>query len=306
MKNIWVIADVPEHAYELLSKVATDADQVTAFVNGDESVASECFAYGAKIVKLLPIRENAMWELYAKEVANEGEKVQPELILVAATRRGKTLAAQVAAILDIPCVTESKSLNLEGGKVVAKRTIFGGLAEKELEVTSQSVVVTVAPGIFEKQKVDNPASGEIITVEASATNAVVIERKEKEASTVNLSQANVVIGVGRGFGKQENLKYAEELASILEGEIGCTRPVTEDLNWYPEERYIGISGVVIKPKLYLAAGISGQIQHVYGIRDSKTIVAVDKNENAPIFKFADYYIVGDIEEVLSEIIHALK
>src|SRR5690554_3018597 len=106
MKNIWVIADVPDHAYELLSKAATDAEQVTAFINGDESVASECFNYGAKSVKLLPLQEQEMWEQYAKEIANEAKTDQPELILVAATRRGKTLAAQVAALLDVPCLTE--------------------------------------------------------------------------------------------------------------------------------------------------------------------------------------------------------
>lgn len=306
MKNIWIIADVPEHAYELLSSVTTYTDQATVFVNGDESIASECFHYGAKTVKLCPLQEGVMWEQYAKEIAAEGKEAQPELILVAATRRGKTIAAQIAALLDLPCITESKSLNLEGGKIGAKRTIFGGLAEKEVEVTRESAVVTVAPGTYGKQKVDNPTSGDITTVHASTSNAIVTERKDKEASTVNLSEANVVIGVGRGIGNKENLKYVEEIASILKGEIGCTRPITEDLKWYPEERYIGISGEIIKPNLYLAAGISGQIQHVYGIRDSKTIVAIDKNENAPIFQVADYYIVGDIEEVLPEIIHALN
>lgn len=306
MKNIWVIADTPEHAYELLTKVATNGERVMAFVNGDQAVADECFAYGANAVKLIPIPANTTWEQYAKVIAAEGKEVQPELVVVAATRRGKTLAAQLAALLDVPCITESKGFEIEGGKVSTARTIYGGLAEKELEV-EQAVIVSVAPGTFDKQKVDNPVSGEVMTIELSEpSNLVVTERKEKEAASVKLDQSDVVIGVGRGFGKKENLQYAEELASLLGAEIGCSRPVTEDLQWYSEERYIGISGAVIKPNLYLAAGISGQIQHVYGIRDSKTIVAIDKNENAPIFNVADYYIVGDLEEVLPELISALK
>lgn len=305
MKNIWVIADIPENAYELLSKVTGSGDQVTAFVNGDRAVADECFAYGASAVKLLPMPADQPWEQYAKALAAEGKEVQPELIVVAATRRGKTIAAQLGALLDLPCVTEGKRLDIETGKVSSTRTIYGGLAEKELEV-GQAVIVSVLPGTFEKQKAAAPVSGEVSTVELAGAGVEVVERKAKEVSTVNLNDASVVVGVGRGFGTREKVKLAEDLAAALGGEIGCSRPTAEDLHWFSEERYIGISGAVIKPNLYLAAGISGQVQHMYGVRDAKTIVAIDKNENAPIFKAADYYIVGDLNEVLPELTEALK
>lgn len=307
MKNIWVIADVPEYAYELLSKVATAGEQITAFVNGDEMVAEECMAYGANKVKLIPLPVNTLWEQYAKEIAEEGKELKPELIVVAATRRGKGLAGQLAALLDVPYVSESKILDIDTGKVLFGRTIYGGLAEKDIEIEGTPVVVSIVPGTFEKQKAANPVSGETSTLYLPETGSITVtERVEKEVSSVNLNNAETVIGVGRGFGKVENLKYANELASLLGAEIGCSRPVTEDFHWYPEERYIGISGAVIKPNLYFAAGISGQVQHVYGVRDAKTIVAINKNEDAPIFKVADYYIVGDLQEVLPEIINALK
>lgn len=306
MKNVWVIADIPEHAYELLSKVAANGEKVTAFVNGDQSVAEECFAYGANAVKLLPIPANTTWEQYAKVVADEGNNEHPELIAVAATKRGKTFAAQLAAYLDIPYVTESKGFEIEGDVVSFSRTIYGGLAEKTLE-TNQSVVVSVAPGTFEQQKSAAVDKGDVSTLQLPETDdVVVVERKAKEVSTVNLNDANVVVGVGRGIGTQENVKLAEELASALGGEVACTRPVAEDLHFLPEERYIGISGQVIKPNLYIAAGVSGQIQHVYGVRDAKTIVAIDKNENAPIFKVADYYIVGDLKEIIPELVANVK
>ncbi|MBM4762864.1 electron transfer flavoprotein subunit alpha/FixB family protein [Bacillus sp. B15-48] len=306
MKNIWVIADSPEYGYELLSKIASKGDQVTAFVNGDATVANECFAYGASTVNLLPLPKNTTWEQYAKVIASEGKEVQPELIVVAATRRGKTVAAQVAALLDVPCITETKAIEIDGDTKLFTRTIYGGLAETELE-TSQSVVVSVTPGTFEKEKAATPENGTVRTIELTEpNNVVIVERKQKEETSVNLNDANVVVGVGRGFGNAENVKLAEELATTLGGEIGCTRPVAEDFHWVSEERYIGISGAVIKPNLYIGAGISGQIQHMYGVRDSKTIVAIDKNENAPIFKSADYYIVADINEVLPELISAVK
>lgn len=306
MNTIWVIADVAEHAYELITKAVSIGGTVTAYVNGGQAEADECFAYGANTVKLIPIPENTTWEKYAVTLAAESEQAKPELILVSATRRGKTMAAYMGGLIDAPVVTESKKLELSGNTISMSRTIFGGLAEKELEVSGQTVIVSVAPGSFDKVKAEIAGSGEEATLSVEAGKSVVVERKAKEAASVNLTDSDVVIGVGRGFGKQENLKYAEELASILSGEIACSRPVTEDLHWYPEERYIGISGQVIKPNLYLCAGVSGQIQHVYGIRDAKTIVAIDKNENAPIFRMADYYIVGDLNEVLPELASALK
>jgi len=134
----------------------------------------------------------------------------------------------------------------------------------------------------------------------------VVERRPKPKETVNIKDAPLVVGVGRGFSEASDVKLAEELAQAMGGEVGCSRPIAEDLHWLPEDRYIGISGQVIKPEVYLAAGISGQVQHVYGIRDAKTIVVVDKNENAPIFQVADYYIVGDLKEVLPALTKAAQ
>lgn len=307
MNNIWVIADVAEHAYELISKAVSIGGTVTAYVNGGQAEADECFAYGANHVKLIPIPANTTWEKYAPILAADAEQAKPELVLVSATRRGKTLAAYLGGLIDAPVVTENKKLEINGETISMSRTILGGLAEKDLEVSGQTVIVSFVPGTFDRVKTETAGNGEVTTLAVPESGKIAVaERKEKEAASVNLSDSDVVIGVGRGFGEKENMKHAEELAVILGGELGCTRPVTEDLHWLPEERYIGISGQVIKPNLYLCAGVSGQIQHVYGIRDSKTIVAIDKNENAPIFKVADYYIVGDLNEVLPELISALK
>ncbi|MGD8192427.1 electron transfer flavoprotein subunit alpha/FixB family protein [Brevibacillus ginsengisoli] len=307
MKKIWVIADVADHAYELISKAATLGENITVFVAGDRSVGEECLSYGANSVKLISFPLDTIWENYAQSLRELAEAEKPELILVGATRRGKTIGAYLAGLLDSLYISDAKKLEVNNNTLTASRTIYGGLAEKNVEVNGETVIVSVSANTFEKVKAAAATEGAIEDIQFPQPQGITLaERKEKAASSVNLNQSDVVIGVGRGFGEKENLKYAEELASLLGGEIGCSRPVTEDFHWLPEERYIGISGAVIKPKLYLAAGISGQIQHVYGIRDSKTIVAIDKNENAPIFKVADYYIVGDLLEVLPELISAIK
>ncbi|MBM4764684.1 electron transfer flavoprotein subunit alpha/FixB family protein [Bacillus sp. B15-48] len=307
MNKVWVIADVAEHAYELITKATSLGATVTAYINGSQVEATECFVYGANEVKLMPMPTNTTWEKYALVLAEEAKQGKPDVVFVSATRRGKTLAAYFGGLIDVPVVTENKKYEVEGDTITLGRTIFGGLAEKELQVNGQTVIVSIVPGTFDKTLAETAGSGEVTTLPLPEPRKIVVtERREKEAVSFNLKDSKVVIGVGRGFGEQETMAYAEEIASILNGELGCTRPVTEDLHWLPEERYIGISGQVIRPNLYLCAGVSGQIQHVYGIRDSKTIVAIDKNENAPIFKVADYYIVGDLKEVLPELASALK
>ena len=123
---------------------------------------------------------------------------------------------------------------------------------------------------------------------------------------MDLAQAKIIVCVGRGVEKPEDIKLARELADVLGGEVGCSRPIAEELNWLPEEFYLGISGKKVKPELYIGLGVSGQIQHVTGIRDSKVIFAVNRDENAPIFEAADYGIVGDLYQVVPKLIEELK
>ena len=133
-----------------------------------------------------------------------------------------------------------------------------------------------------------------------------IERVPKEKKAVNLADAELVIGVGRGFAEESEIGLALELAEALGAEVACSRPIAEFFKWLPEDRYVGISGQVIKPRLYLAVGISGQVQHLYGIRDARTVAAVNKDENAPIFQAADYVLVGDLKEALPALLASVR
>lgn len=307
MNRIWVISDQPESAFELISKAREFQAPITAYIVGDQATGEQAVSYGANVVKLMHLPENTVWEQYFTVLAGEAADQNPELILVNATKRGKTLAALLAAKLDCPCVSECQKMEMVDGQLQLQRIVYGGLANKDIKCNAYPLVVTVAPHTFDKQEPVEGQTGEILELGLpEAGNMALVERKGKDGASVDLSEANVVIGVGRGFADQDTLKLAEELAQVLGAEIGCTRPISEDLKWLPEERYIGISGQQIRSDLYLCAGISGQIQHVYGIRDAKVVVAINNNENAPIFKVSDYYLVGDLEEAIPALITALK
>jgi electron transfer flavoprotein alpha subunit len=179
------------------------------------------------------------------------------------------------------------------------------LALSEEEVTLPAVV-TIPPRTFLTPSAATNA-GTVETVKADSDVQVAIsDVTPLGGSGVDVSAATRLVSVGRGFRKREDLKLAEDLAAVLKAELGCSRPVAEDEHWLPIDHYIGISGHTVKPELYLAVGISGQVQHVVGARESKIIVAVNNDEHAPIFEAADYGIVGDLYEVLPLLTAAVK
>ncbi|MFT8929732.1 MAG: electron transfer flavoprotein subunit alpha/FixB family protein [Sporolactobacillus sp.] len=307
MGKIWVIADAAEAGYRLINKATQFGADVTAFINADPEQAALAFQYGAMRTVRLPFLEHELWENYALQLAQEAEKEKPELILVTATKRGKTLAAYLGGLIDTPVVTEIKTIARKVDAFELTRMVYGGLAEKKIEIADSPVIVTIAAEKNENKLTTASAPyGTVEQLNLQQNDSLIVKsREQKQKAAVNLAEAKTVVGVGRGFGKKENLQFAQDLAKALEGEIACSRPVTEDFHWLPEEQYVGISGQVIKPDLYMAIGISGQVQHVYGVRDAKLIVAINKDESAPIFNESDYYIVGDLQQVIPEIIQAL-
>lgn len=307
MNKLWVISDQQESAFELIGKAREFQGHITAYLVGDRAAGEAAVGYGAHSVKLMRLPENTVWEQYFDMLCAEAAAEQPELVLVNATKRGKTLAALLAAKLDCPCVSECQKMEPVEGGLRLQRIIYGGLANKTIQCRAYPVVVTVAPHTFEKQEPPAGHSGEVVELPLPEAGGItLIERKGKDASSVNLAEAKVVVGVGRGFTEESQLRLAEQLAQALGAEIGCTRPISEDFKWLPEERYIGISGQQIRPDLYLCAGVSGQVQHVYGVRDAKVVVSINNNENAPIFKVSDYYLVADLNEAIPAIMAALQ
>ncbi|MFP3233293.1 MAG: electron transfer flavoprotein subunit alpha/FixB family protein [Sulfolobaceae archaeon] len=215
--------------------------------------------------------------------------LRPELTITGSTKRDKTVAGLVAGALRVPIIPEV--IELFDNK--AKRIVYSGMGIAELEFTLPIVITVIKKNV--EVKVNQNCK--VLKADLPGTEKVrILEEKRKEGGNVDLSSAQVIVSVGRGIGSKENIKYAEELANALGGTLGGSRPVTAELGWLPEDRQIGLSGQKVKPKLYIALGISGQPQHLAGIKDAKVIVAVNKDKNAPIVNNADYIIVGDAVE----------
>jgi electron transfer flavoprotein alpha subunit len=228
-------------------------------------------------------------------------------VLLGSTRRGKELAGRLAQRLGAGCITDAVALRSSAEGLLADRFALGGNTVATERVQSAIQVISVMPKVFEAALV-NAGPGRIVPVPWAPPpqRAVVVERRPKSADAVNLEDAAIIVGVGKGLQRKEDLTVIESLAHALHGEVGCTRALAADYQWLPEDRLIGLSGKKCKPRLYVAIGISGQIQHTVGIAGARTIVAVNKDKDAPIFKIADYGIVGDLYDIVPDLTKRLS
>ncbi|TRM77537.1 electron transfer flavoprotein subunit alpha [Sulfolobus sp. B5] len=232
-------------------------------------------------------------KLYLIENTNEEGIVDlvvsltPDVFITGNVRKDRAIAGRVAGRLKLPIITDVLSIKLDGNKAMINRSAYSGMGIAVIE-TELPLVMTVASTQLQPKQIE-PS---IEKVKLKEGRIKVIGRKST-SSGANISTADIVVGVGRGIQNKENIKYAEELATALGGVVGGSRPVAAELGWVPEDRQIGLSGLRIRPKLYIALGISGQPQHIAGIRDSKIIVAVNTDKNTPILENADYLIVAD-------------
>jgi electron transfer flavoprotein alpha subunit len=233
---------------------------------------------------------------YIPSIVSLVQQNKPQLVLVEATKNGRLAAAMIATAMGTSVLTDSMELGVDGDSVISKRMVYGGAAFKIEKGLGSVTVACVCGGVFEAAQ--PYAAGKIVDLEGHSAGVRFVERRAKESKTVNLAAAKRVVGVGRGFGSEENLVLARDLAKAIGAEVGCSRPVAEEEKWMPKEAYCGVSGVMIKPDIYIACGISGQVQHISGVNQSKVIVAINKDKSAPIFEKCDYGIVGDLKVVL--------
>jgi electron transfer flavoprotein alpha subunit len=269
-----------------------------------EADAKELAALGAD--KVIVLQSTNGWpEGLCEPIYGLVSGAGASIFLVGGTLRGKHIAAYVAAKLNAGMCTDARSLKIDSGKLLSTRLLYAGLALCEERLTLPAVE-TIPPRTFSPPKAATTA-GAIETAKAEADARVIISDVSRAAgSGVDIGEATRLVAVGRGFRKKEDLKLAQDLAIALKAELACSRPVAEEEHWLPIDHYVGISGHTVKPELYLAAGISGQVQHMVGARESKVIVAVNNDEHAPIFEAADYGVVGDLYEVLPLLTTAVK
>lgn len=312
MTQVWAYSEKPAMLAELIGGARLLAEKINgtaaAVVLGSRADAEKAVALGAtKVYWLGEKKDGALVDDYVPTLAQLAKTEKPALMLVGATKRGKAVAGRLAANLGASVITDAKEIATEG-KLTLKHMIFGGGAVRMEQPNSEVALATVGQGVYEAPAAEAGRSGEIVEVPfvEPAWKVKFVEKREKKVAAVNLAAAKRVICPGRGVGKQEDLAMISQLAQLLEAEIGCTRPLAEGLDWYPRERYIGVSGAFIKPDLYFGIGVSGQVQHTVGVGDSRVIVAVNKDKNAAIFPQADYGIVGDLYTFLPAFINALK
>jgi electron transfer flavoprotein alpha subunit len=314
MPEILVYSDKLDAARELVFKGREFAGQLglglsaVALGDGAISAASELGAHGADKVFVSEdaALDGLQTDVVAEALAQIASQVGAEYILVASTRRGKELAGRLAQKLGAGAVTDVNTMAVKDGALVGGRYALGGNTVAEERIESSVKVFAVMPKTFEVGE-PQAGAGEVVAAALALNPSVVrvVGRRPKEGEAVNLDVAPRIIGVGRGFGKREDLGMAQQLAAALEAEIACTKSIA-DFEWLPEERIVGLSGAKTKPDFYLAIGISGQIQHTVGISQSKLIAAVNTDKDAPIFQLADYGLVGDLYQIVPALVEKLK
>lgn len=315
MAGVWVFAENREQTYELLtigrSLAGTLGTSLSALLCQDQEAAADYFSRGADHVLLLPpLADDQSLNAYGPVLAEEALKADPDVFLVASTFRLKELAGRMASRLKTGLCSDCIRIDFkeETGSVEMERLIYGGAAVQRIASQGRPIMATIPPRTFDPAgTVAAVKEGSVRALPPPERSAIqVLERKRKEREATDIREAKVIVCAGRGIEKQEDLSLARELADALGGEIGGTRPITEELHWLPEDLCIGLSGLQVKPDLYVGLGVSGQIQHVTGFRDAKVICAVNKDENAPIFGVADLGIVGDLYDVVPKLIQELK
>lgn len=288
--------------------------QVKALVLGGPGVsaaAADLGRFGAAVIEVAEHEALAEYnaEGYAAVVADRVKAGGYAAVVFPATTLGKDLAPRVAALLDVPLAGDVTGLGAEGGTLTATRPVYAGKAFAELSLAATPALVSIRPNVF--QPVESPAAGAVekvaANVDTSGWKTRVVERKAAGDGALDVSEATIVVSGGRGMKDPGNWNLLEGLRDAIGdgAALGASRAVV-DAGWRPHGEQVGQTGKTVAPKLYVAVGISGAIQHLAGMRTSGTIVAVNKDPDAPIFNVADYGIVGDLFEVLPRLTEEVK
>lgn len=234
-------------------------------------------------------------------------ETKPEIFLLGATPWGRSLATRVAAALDTGLTADCIDLQVsENGKLIQIRPAFTGNILAHIETISKPVMATIRYRVMKKLPRDVNRRGEIIIRRLEEIDCNEIKCLGKVSKRgISLADAEIVVAGGRGLKKKEDLKMLEELANMIGGVVGASRPLVEE-GWISKDHQVGFSGNVVKPKLYIACGISGSPQHLAGMRDSNIIIAINTDPSAPIFRHADYGVVADLYDFIPKLINYLK
>jgi len=316
-KGVWVLGEhrggaIQPVTYELLGKARELADKLGVQVSclllgaGVKIQAQELIHRGADKVYVVddPKIEHVLEEPYARIICDLIRKHRPEILLFAATSLCRSLASRVAVGLNVGLTGDCIGLDInpEDRCLLMTKPALGGTCMTTIVSRShRPQMATVRPKAMKEAVCDGQRKGvvEILELQESffISRAKVLEVVDETASTVNIMDANVIVSGGRAMAKAENFKMLEELAKVLNGAVGASRAAVDE-GWIAYSHQVGQTGKTVCPKIYIACGISGQIQHLVGMQSSDTIIAINKDASAPIFKVANYGIVGDVFEIV--------
>ncbi|UCG04703.1 MAG: FAD-binding protein [Candidatus Heimdallarchaeota archaeon] len=322
-KNVWVFAEIKDGkirnvTYELLGKarqLAVELGQKVCAVLLGRDVKKLCkdlSAYGAD--KIFVAEDDSLEQYYTDPFTSVLvgliSKHEPNIVIYPATKIGRDLAPRVAATLEVGLTADCTGLSIQNGRLLQTRPAFGGNIMADIISVTRPQMATVRPNVMKKGSPYKDRTAEIVEI------PVRIDRKGirtiikeiigmKSSDAVPLDEADIIVSGGRGIGSKENFKIIEDLAGVLEAAVGASRSAV-DLGWKPKSFQVGQSGTTVSPKIYIACGISGKIQHLVGMSGSDIIIAINKDPEAPIFNVADYGIVGDLNKVVPALTEALR
>jgi len=299
------LADI---SYEMLSKGRQLADQsgnelVTVVVGKDiDKYVAEVSNWADKVLVVKEDKlQESLAEPYQKILSLLIKERKPILVLMGHSSFGMDLAPALAIDVGSALASDCTDISIENGNIIVSRLIYNGKVEATYSFAPcETIIATGRPGQFPIE--EGQRKGKIEKIDSPLKEEIDYKRFEgyiepPETGEVDITKSSILVSVGRGIKDKENIKMAEELAKVMGGELACSRPVSDN-RWLAEAYHVGLSGKIVKPKLYLALGISGAFQHTVGIKGSETIIAVNKDPKAPIFAVADYGIVDDLFKVV--------
>lgn len=313
-RSVWFVA---EHQDDQLHRGAAELASAARAV-GDETVAVVCAAPGGSVAeqvaplvdRVLLVEDAALASytagLWAQAIVALATEHEPAAILLPHAPLGRDLAPLLAARLGAGLMTDCLDLEWDEG-LVGTRSVFRRKLIARERVATTPALATCQRGAFNASPAAAPGTVEAaeVSIDASAVRTRFVAMERAEVGEENITEADVIVAGGRGLGDAEKFRIVQELADALGGVMGASRPVV-DQGWVQHDRQIGSSGVTVRPKLYIALGISGAVQHVVGMRESDVIVAINKDPQAPIFEYAHYGIADDLFKVVPALIEALK
>ena len=323
--GVWVFAETVESekfrnvTFELLTKGAELASELGQELNAVllghnvESLTKELASYGASKIYLVDHELLAQYntDAYSSVIVGLISKYNPNILLFPATHLGRDLAPRIAATLELGLTADCTGLSIQDGLLLQTRPAFGGNIMADIVCPyTRPQMATVRPNVMPKGEPDGSKTAEVIKEEVSLSEKG-LRTKIREIITTDvvgtkkIDEADCVVSGGRGMCTEENFNTLEDLAKELDGVVGASRMII-DLGWRPKSVQVGQSGITVSPKLYFACGISGAIQHTVGMRGAETIVAINKDPNAPIFQFSKYGLVGNCEEIIPLLIDEIR